>query len=237
MSAADQVDWVEVEREYRANLKSVRQIARDHSIHVSYVQNRAKSENWEREPQPDQVRRGRKAGNIKGNAPKRDAKQVDETDPHRFDHIDVDQLLKRGADLALRMFGELEIIALKPDEIHNVIIDETRFDQDGTRRRELIEALKVERRTATLKNLVAATKIIADVKREGQEAAKKDRVGRLADKRGDAPQGDAGATQPGRTGLKGQRAEAAEQLVAQGGKFAVPIAPRLATSHGEPVDQ
>jgi hypothetical protein len=49
MSDQKQIDWPKVEADYRAGVKSLRQIAADHGLSEGAIRKRAKKEDWERD--------------------------------------------------------------------------------------------------------------------------------------------------------------------------------------------
>jgi hypothetical protein len=157
------IDWAGVERDYRAGVMGVREIARWYGISDTAIHKKAKLEGWERKPKPS--------------SPFVEAKtqrtvQAEILPPPS---IKPEALSDRARGIAGRMLDELESVTSHLGEFEELICNE---EGDPRRRQALLKAISLPERASTLKNLATAMKTLNEAaapaggkKEEAQRAA------------------------------------------------------------------
>lgn len=154
MSKEQKVDWAAVEREYRANKMSNRQIAARHGISEAYVRKRAKEEGWDRgkkraQPAPVAALPKPEDVTILPLLPKAEGAVLAPGDT-----------LGLAEDILCRSLHELEAITAHIGEIEAAIEAETAEDVNGRRRSAMLKAVSLPARAQTLRTLLQAKELI-----------------------------------------------------------------------------
>jgi hypothetical protein len=156
------IDWVGVERDYRAGVMSIREIAKWYAISDTAIHKKAKAEGWERKQQPPHVERKALVGEIV--SVKADAKPEELTD--------------RARGIAARLLDELDTVTANVGQLEDMIEAE---ESDPRRRGALMKAISLGERAMTLKNISATMKTLTEVMApDGKKAARQDSAERAS---------------------------------------------------------
>lgn len=139
------IDWVGVERDYRAGVMGVREISRWYGVSDTAVHKRAKTEGWIREEKsksPFEEAREQRSASIEIVVPT---------------SVKPEALSDRGRAIAARMMDELESVTAHVGDLEDMICDE---ESDPRRRQALLKAISLGDRATVLKNLSTAIKTL-----------------------------------------------------------------------------
>lgn len=153
------IDWDGIERDYRAGVMSVREIAKWYGVSHTAINKRAKAEGWVREAQPKHFDRKALVGEIVSVQPAGDFKP--------------EQLTDRARGLTARLLDELDVVTAHVGELEDMISEE---ESDPRRRGALMKAVSLGERAMTLKNLSLTMKTLTEAaapagKKEAKQAA------------------------------------------------------------------
>ena len=132
-------DWAGIEADYRAGVKSIREIGRWYGVDPVGIRRKAKRGKWVR-----------KAGFL---AVERDPAIL------AVEPIDPADVSERARHLAGRMVGELDAVTAHHGELEDMICAE---EGDPRRRASLLKAISLGERAMTLKNLSLTLKTLSD---------------------------------------------------------------------------
>jgi len=159
MAKADKpIDWDGIERDYRAGVMSVREIARWYGITEGAVRKKAKKEGWERKERPPRIEVRKVEAEILGVQPK----------------VEPEGLTDRARSITSRLLDELDTVTSHMGELEDMILEE---EGDPRRRQALLKALSLGEQAMTLKNLSTTMKTLNEAaapqgkKQERQNAA------------------------------------------------------------------
>lgn len=158
-------DWESVEREYRANVLSVRVIAKRHGIPESSIRKRAKQGNWQRDlsQQVNDAVRSKLLRQTDGDEPaiiEAAANMVVTViETHRKDIGD-------GRKIVTMLFDQLNEAALNREAIADDIEDETREDKTAERRNRMKRAISLPAHAATMRDLAQALRHVVLLERQ-----------------------------------------------------------------------
>ena len=156
------IDWADIEKDYRAGVMSVREIARWHLVDEKAIRKKALAEGWERKQKPPHI----------------DRRQVVVSDMLPPPSFKPEELPDRARGIAARLLDELDAMTAHAGELEDMICSE---ESDPRRRQALLKAISTGERAMTLKNITTAMKTINEAaapdgkKAERQAAA--ERVG------------------------------------------------------------
>jgi hypothetical protein len=170
-SEAKTHDWESIEAVYRAGIISVKTIAAHHGLSDTAIHKRAKAEGWQR----NLAAKVRKAAQAKLVCEDglRDGLQT-QTDNQIVENAaevlvtvtrDHRKTVKRGRDIALKLFDQLSEAIDHRGEIEEDIELETADDKDGKRRSRMMRAVSLGTHAAIMLNLSAAIKNIIALER------------------------------------------------------------------------
>ncbi|MBL0374025.1 hypothetical protein JJB09_18550 [Rhizobium sp. KVB221] len=152
------IDWVGIERDYRAGVMGIREIARWYGVSDTAIHKRAKADGWTRKEAPKgpfQELREQRAVSIEIIPPA---------------SVKPEDLSDRGRAIAARMMDELEAVTAHVGDLEDMICDE---ESDPRRRQALLKAISLGERASTLKNLSTAIKTLNEAATpEGKKAQK-----------------------------------------------------------------
>lgn len=159
------VDWADIEKDYRAGVLSVREIARWNNVDEKAIRKKAAALGWERVQQPGHVKREQVARHV----------EPDEIVPPAT-AAKPEEISDRGRAIAKRLMDELETVTAHVGELEDMICTE---ESDPRRRQALLKSLSLSERSTTLKNLSTALKTLNEAgaaaaggkKAERQQAA------------------------------------------------------------------
>jgi len=164
--AKPKTDWEAIEREYRAGMLSVREIARQYGVTDTAIRKRAKAEGWERDLS-QKVREAARAklvradGSREGSQERRanDAQTVDFAAERQVEVVRQHRTaIGRGRDLTLRLLDELDASTTCVGELEAMIEEETRGDSNSTRRNSMMRAVSLGGRATVMRDLSTAAK-------------------------------------------------------------------------------
>lgn len=157
------IDWKAIERDYRAGVMSIREIAKWYGLSDTAIHKKAKAEGWVRVQQPPHLDRERTT--ISGEIllpPPSSAKP--------------EELPDRARGIAARLLDELDVTTSHIGEFELIIETE---ESDPRRRQALLKALSTSERAKTLKDISLAMKTLTEVaapagKKAAQQEAAED---------------------------------------------------------------
>lgn len=150
------IDWAGVEKDYRAGVMSIREIAKWYGISDTAIHKKAKADGWERKQQPPHIERKALVGEIV--SVRADAKPEELTD--------------RARGLAARLLDELDTVTANIGTLEDMIETD---ESDPRRRAALMKALSLGERAMTLKNISATMKTLTEAAApEGKKAARQE---------------------------------------------------------------
>ena len=168
-------DWDAIEREYRAGIKSIRQIAKEQGISHTAIQKRAEVENWPRnlakkiraaadaklarEVATDQVSTEVAKATEREIVDVNAAIQVALIRSHRVD-------IQRARSLAQRLMADLEEATKHRLLLEEVVNDVTAEDRSTQRRTALMKAVSIAEHVSTLEVLSRVLKNLITLERQ-----------------------------------------------------------------------
>lgn len=160
-------DWEAIEREYRTGQLSIREIARLYGITHPAIVAKAAKHGWTRDLSA-QVRREARARLVTGEVTETvtNAELVNAAANRAVAVVkDHRVLLKTGRMLIGRLVQELIETTEKQEEIGEAIEAETNDDRDSRRRTQMLRAVSLPARAATMRDLSAAMKNVVQMER------------------------------------------------------------------------
>ena len=162
-------DWKTVERQYRAGVLTITEIAKEHHISTSSIVYRAEKHGWTRDLSKEvrKATRNKLVENLatvfSGDDAARTAQNL--TDDRIVEEAARTQVevvrqhqktLGRGHALTMKMLAELEAITSHQDELEELIVSST----DNPRRAQALQrAISLASRITALKDLAAASRV------------------------------------------------------------------------------
>jgi hypothetical protein len=154
------IDWAGIERDYRAGVMSIREIAKWYGVTDTAIRKKAKAEGWVREAQPKHFDRKPLVGEIV--SVRADAKP--------------EELTGRARGMAARLLDELDTVTANIGQLEDMIEAE---ESDPRRRGALMKAISLGERAKTLKDISLTMKTLNEAAvPEGKKAERQ----RSADK-------------------------------------------------------
>ena len=157
------IDWSGVERDYRAGVMGVREIARWYGISDTAVHKKAKAEGWERKPKPESPFVQAKA------------QRTVQAEILLPPAVKPEAIADRARLITGRLLDELDAVTAHAGELEEMICSE---ESDPRRRQALLKAVSLSERASTLKNLATAMKTLNEAATPG---GKKDELQRRAE--------------------------------------------------------
>lgn len=149
------IDWIGIERDYKAGVMSNREIARWYGVSETAIRKKAKQEAWARKDKPK--------GPWQDSSERRSAVEI--VQPAS---VKPEALTDRAKGIAGRLMDELESVTAFVGELEDMICAE---ESDPRRRQALLKALSLGERAMTLKNLSTTLKTLNEVQApEGKKA-------------------------------------------------------------------
>ena len=168
------IDWEAIEREYRAGIKSIRQIGKEFGLTHRSVGQRAAREGWERNL-ADKIRQAAKnklaaevARSVSAQIPKsvereivqaNAAIQVSIVREHRVD-------IQRARKLVQALVGDLERVVGDRDLLNSLAELITADDKDNRRLQAFMRAIGINENASTLESLTRSLKPLIGMERE-----------------------------------------------------------------------
>ncbi len=142
------IDWKSIERDYRAGVMSVREIAKWYGLSDTAIHKKAKADGWTRAQEPPHVDRPKALVGevIPPVSPASQAK--------------LEELPDRARGIAARLLDELDNVTAQIGEFELIIETE---ESDPRRRQALMKALSMAERAKTLKDISLTMKTLNEV--------------------------------------------------------------------------
>jgi hypothetical protein len=155
------IDWVAIERDYRAGIMSIREIAKWYgNVTEAAIRKKAKAEGWTREAEPKHFER----------TPRVERAEITEIAGPAA--MRPEQLTDRARGLAARLLDELDAVTAHIGEIEFMIETE---ETDPRRRAALQKAVSLGERAKTLKDVSLTMKTLTEAAApEGKKAARQE---------------------------------------------------------------
>jgi hypothetical protein len=152
------IDWKSIERDFRAGVMSIREIAKWYGLSDTAIRKKAKAEGWERVQQPPHLDRKQTISGEILLPPPSSAKP--------------EELPDRARGIAARLLDELDATTSHIGEFELIIETE---ESDPRRRQALLKALSTAERAKTLKDIALSMKTLAEVSAPaGKKAAQQE---------------------------------------------------------------
>lgn len=167
-------NWKEIEKEYRAGVLSVNEIARRNGITHAPVLRKAKREGWTRDLS-NKVRKKTREELLKGTGTnegtrhnaKEDEEIVDQAVSRTLQVVECHRKdINSGRGLCNMLFGQLEEAATARDEIADEIADETKDDKTINRRNQMLRAVALPAHASIMRDLSTAMKNLIGMERQ-----------------------------------------------------------------------
>lgn len=140
------IDWAGIERDYRAGVMSVREIAKWYGVSHTAINKKAKAEGWERSQKPPHIERPKALSG--------------DVIPPAASTAKPEELPDRARGIAARLLDELDTTTAHIGELEFLIETE---ESDPRRRQALLKALSTAERAKTLKDIVVTMKTLTEV--------------------------------------------------------------------------
>ena len=160
------IDWAGVERDYRAGVMGVREIARWYGVSDTAIHKKAKAEGWTRKDKP------------KGPFQEHHEQRVQAAEIVLPASVKPEALSDRARGIAGRLMDELETVTAHVGELEDMICTE---ESDPRRRQALLKAVSLAERSTILKNLTASLKTVGETAEGGKGGKKAARQARAED--------------------------------------------------------
>lgn len=164
-------DWEAVERDYRAGLLSLREIAGPAGITEGAIRKRAKVNGWERNLTAkvnEKVRNDLVRAEVR--AAHRESTEREIIDQAAATVVQVVRShrtrISKHTELVELLSEQLVSAAGKREDIEDVIFDETALDKDGKRRSAMMRAVSLPTHASTAVNLANALKTLIGLERQ-----------------------------------------------------------------------
>lgn len=141
------IDWAGIERDYRAGVMTVREIARWYGVSHTAINKKSKEQGWERKPKAQSPFEEAKS--------QRSAPMQGEILPPPS--VKPEALTDRGRLLAGRLMEELESVTTHAGELEDMICQE---EGDPRRRQALLKAISLGERAKTMKDIALTMKTL-----------------------------------------------------------------------------
>ena len=175
MAKVPMINWLQIERQYRAGLLSIREIGREHGIAESNIRLRAKEEKWARDL-TEEVRKRTRAKLVESLAnqdvSEGAVKQLKEsTDEEILEHAAKTQVtvvrehqrtLGTGHKLTLRMLDELDSTTSLKGELADLIMSKVDIKQAKA----MMRAVSLGGRAAVMRDLAQAARTWVTLERQ-----------------------------------------------------------------------
>lgn len=167
-------DWEALEREYRAGVLSLRELAKKYDVSESYIRKRAKEKGWERDL-TERVQERVRSKLVRSEVRTLNARTNLRTDTEIIEAaaetaVQVVQIHRRdvrhGRTICAALFAELHDTSANRELIAECIDSETQDDLSPTRRNQMMKAISLPTRARAMLDLSAAMKNLVAVERQ-----------------------------------------------------------------------
>ena len=163
-------DWESIERDYRAGVLSIREIAKQHEISDKAVRNKAKANGWERDlsSKVSEKVRSELVRSESAHADGKTDREIVEVAAATVVQVVRGHRgrIKQGNELVELLTKQLIDVAGKRDEFEEAIELECADDENGKRRATLMRAVSLGTHAGIAVNLATATKTWVGLERQ-----------------------------------------------------------------------
>jgi hypothetical protein len=166
-----QIDWEAVERDYRAGMLSIREVAKMHGISDRAIRKKADSLGWERdlsEKVAEKVRNELVRTESALADQKQTEKEIVESAATNIVSVVLGHRKRYGRirDISDTLMQQLEEAIANRDEIEEDIEAETAKDKDGKRRNRMLRAVSLSGHISDLVNLANVERTLTEMERK-----------------------------------------------------------------------
>jgi hypothetical protein len=168
------IDWEAIERDYRAGVLSIREIAKQHAITDKAIRNKAKEREWQRDL-TDKVN-----ARVKNDLVRAEVRTLNADEKARTEREIVEgaaatvvQVVREhrkgiasGRQIVDLLMGQLVDVAGQRDEFEEMIELETAQDKTAERRAKLMKAVSIPSHASTVRDLSTAMKNLVCLERQ-----------------------------------------------------------------------
>lgn len=163
-------DWEAIERDYRAGLLSIREVAKAHGVSDKAVRNKAKERGWERDLS-EKINEKVRTELVRSQSAPADPKterEIIETAAATVVQVVRSHRVRIGKQTQLVdvLTEQLMEAAGKREDIEGAIEDETKDDQGGQRRAMMLKAVSLQSHSTIAVNLSNALKTLVGLERQ-----------------------------------------------------------------------
>lgn len=169
-SGRKRTDWEAIERDYRAGMLSIREIAKVHDISDKAIRNKAKEHGWERDLSEKIAEKVRSELVRTESAPadhKTERQIIDESAAARVQVVRSHRKrITKQTTLVDLLTDQLTEAAGQREDIEDAIFDETDKDLTGQRRAAMLKAVALPTHASAIVNLSNALKTLVGLERQ-----------------------------------------------------------------------
>lgn len=172
-AAKPRADWEAIERDYRAGVLSLREIAKQHGLSDTAIRKRAKVDGWERDlsdrvqekVRTELVRTEVRTANPEERATER---QIVDAAAAQVVHVvrEHRSAIKEGQDLARMLMTQLKEVVSNREDIEQAIKEATAGDENEKRYSALMKMMSIPTHTSAVVNLANAMKTWIGLERQ-----------------------------------------------------------------------
>lgn len=167
-------DWESIERDYRANVLSIREIAKIHDVSDKAIRNKAKANGWQRDLTAkvnEQVRTELVRTEVRApNAQEKVRTEREIVEQAAATVVEVVRSHRKDISAGRGVIGllmqQLTDVAGHRDEFEEAIWEETKEDETTERRNKLMKAVSIPVHASTVRDLSTALKNLVGLERQ-----------------------------------------------------------------------
>lgn len=163
--------WEAIERDYRAGVLSVREIARQYKVTEGAIRKRAKADHWTRDLNAA-VQQAAKNALVRTEVRNAHAQETEAEVVEDAAQVVVELVRQHRADLrggrqmAEMLMGQLQVFAERRGELEDLVIEETAADKKPMRRNAMLRAIALPAHAGVLRDLSAVLKNLIPLERQ-----------------------------------------------------------------------
>jgi prophage maintenance system killer protein len=163
-------DWEPIERDYRAGILSIREIAKIHAITDTAIRKKAKAEGWQRdltERVKEKVRTELVRSEVRTANPQTEREIVDVAAATVVQVVrEHRSRISQGAAIVALLLRQLNEAATQREEIEEAIAEETKGEKTTDRYSRMMRAVSLPMHATTVVNLSNALKNLVGLERQ-----------------------------------------------------------------------
>lgn len=169
-TAKQKTDWELIERDYRAGVLSIREVAKKHDVSDTAIRKKATSAGWERDLSAKAAEKARVAlvrNEVRTANPQTEQEIVDAAADQIITVVRSHRKrINRSTDLVDLLTQQLIDVAGKREDFEDAIEEETAADKTGERRARMMKAISLPTHASTAVNLANALKTLIGLERQ-----------------------------------------------------------------------